>query len=78
MNARKGPLGCQKSSANTNDLRGKIIRIKPQPNGTIQFPKEIFFQKAPEKPGLKFILWDIAIHSGFQWIKKQVLFIGVK
>lgn len=28
----------QKSSANTNDLRGKIIRIKPQPDGTYTIP----------------------------------------
>ncbi len=28
----------QKSSANTNDLRGKIIRIKPEPDGTYSIP----------------------------------------
>lgn len=28
----------QKSSANTNDLRGKILRIKPLPDGTYEIP----------------------------------------
>ena len=33
----------QKSSANTNDLRGKIIRIKPQPDGTYTIPEGNLF-----------------------------------
>jgi cytochrome c len=35
----------QKSSANTNDLRGKIIRIKPQPDGTYTVPEGNLFAK---------------------------------
>lgn len=35
----------QKSSANTNDLRGKIIRIKPQPQGTYTIPEGNLFPK---------------------------------
>ncbi|GLU51190.1 ThuA domain-containing protein [Dyadobacter frigoris] len=35
----------QKSSANTNDLRGKIIRIKPQPDGTYTIPEGNLFGK---------------------------------
>ncbi|GHB83604.1 ThuA domain-containing protein [Persicitalea jodogahamensis] len=35
----------QKSSANTNDLRGKIIRIKPQPDGTYTIPEGNLFTK---------------------------------
>ena len=35
----------QKSSANTNDLRGKIIRIKPQPDGTYTIPEGNLFPK---------------------------------
>ena len=35
----------QKSSANTNDLRGKIIRIKPQPDGTYTIPDGNLFPK---------------------------------
>jgi len=35
----------QKSSANTNDLRGKIIRIKPQPDGSYTVPEGNLFPK---------------------------------
>lgn len=35
----------QKSSANTNDLRGKIIRVKPQPDGTYTIPEGNLFAK---------------------------------
>ncbi|MDO1512161.1 ThuA domain-containing protein [Maribacter confluentis] len=34
----RGPWDSQKSSANTNDLRGKIIRIKPNDDGTYSIP----------------------------------------
>jgi len=37
------PWDAQKSSANTNDLRGKIIRIKPKPDGTYEIPKGNLF-----------------------------------
>lgn len=39
----RGPWDAQKSSANTNDLRGKIIRIKPQPDGTYTIPEGNLF-----------------------------------
>ena len=35
----------QKSAANTNDLRGKIIRIKPNPEGTYTIPEGNLFPK---------------------------------
>ncbi|MDB4892666.1 MAG: carbohydrate-binding protein [Gemmatimonadetes bacterium] len=34
----RSPWDAQKSSANTNDLRGKIVRIHPQPDGTYTIP----------------------------------------
>ncbi|PYO76511.1 MAG: hypothetical protein DMD63_14310 [Gemmatimonadetes bacterium] len=38
------PWDAQKSSANTNDLRGKIIRIHPEPDGTYTIPEgNLFF-----------------------------------
>ena len=48
----RGPWDAQKSSGNTNDLRGKIIRIKPQPNGTYLIPEGNLFAKgtAQTKP----------------------------
>ena len=34
----RGPWDAQKSSANTNDLRGKILRIKPETDGSYSIP----------------------------------------
>lgn len=39
----KSPWDAQKSSANTNDLRGKILRIKPEDDGTYSIPKGNLF-----------------------------------
>jgi glucose/arabinose dehydrogenase len=36
--AGRGPFDAQKSSSNTHDLRGKILRIRPQPDGTYTIP----------------------------------------
>lgn len=44
----RGPWDAQKSSANTNDLRGKIIRIKPQPDGTYTVPEGNLFAKGTD------------------------------
>ena len=41
----------QKSSANTNDLRGKILRITPLPDGTYSIPEGNLF--APGTPGTR-------------------------
>ncbi|MEV4834539.1 carbohydrate-binding protein [Nonomuraea sp. NPDC049486] len=35
---RNPQYDAQRSSANTNDLRGKLLRIKPQPDGTYTIP----------------------------------------
>ncbi|RIV23966.1 cytochrome C [Fibrisoma montanum] len=44
--AGRSAWDAQKSSANTNDLRGKIIRIKPQPDGTYTIPEGNLFAKS--------------------------------
>ncbi|HEY8917049.1 MAG TPA: ThuA domain-containing protein [Chitinophaga sp.] len=44
-----GPWDAQKSSANTNDLRGKILRITPQPEGTYTIPEGNLFPKGTDK-----------------------------
>ncbi len=41
----RGPWDAQKSSANTNDLRGKILRIKPEADGTYTIPEGNLFAK---------------------------------
>ena len=43
------PWDAQKSSANTNDLRGKIIRIHPEPDGTYTIPDGNLFAKGTAK-----------------------------
>ena len=45
----RGPWDAQKSSSNTNDLRGKIIRIKPLANGKYSIPKGNLFPPGTEK-----------------------------
>ncbi len=45
----RGPWDAQKSSGNTNDLRGKIIRIKPKPDGTYTIPDGNLFAKGTPK-----------------------------
>lgn len=44
----KSPWDAQKSSANTNDLRGKILRIKPEDNGTYSIPDGNLFTEAKQ------------------------------
>lgn len=41
----RSPWDAQKSSANTNDLRGKILRITPRSNGTYTIPEGNLFKK---------------------------------
>ncbi|MBT5928190.1 MAG: carbohydrate-binding protein [Verrucomicrobia bacterium] len=41
----KGPWDAQKSSANTHDLRGKILRIRPTPEGGYEIPDGNLFAK---------------------------------
>ncbi len=43
------PWDAQKSSANTNDLRGKIIRIHPEPDGTYTIPDGNLFPQGTAK-----------------------------
>ncbi len=38
-------LDAQRSAANTNDLRGKVLRIHPQPDGTYTIPEGNLFPK---------------------------------
>ena len=41
----RSPWDAQKSSANTNDLRGKIIRIHPEPDGSYTVPEGNLFPR---------------------------------
>lgn len=41
----RGPFDAQKSSSNPNDLRGKVLRIHPEPDGTYTIPEGNLFPK---------------------------------
>lgn len=43
------PFDALKSSSNTNDLRGKILRIHPEADGTYSIPEGNLFPKGEEK-----------------------------
>lgn len=47
--ADRAPWDAQKSSSNTNDLRGKILRIKPRSDGTYTIPDGNLFAPGKEK-----------------------------
>lgn len=44
----RSPWDAQKSSANANDLRGKILRIHPEADGSVTIPKGNLFPKGME------------------------------
>ncbi|MEM7656695.1 MAG: ThuA domain-containing protein [Bacteroidota bacterium] len=46
--AGRSPWDAQKSSANTQDLRGKVLRIKPEADGTYSIPEGNLFDKEGE------------------------------
>lgn len=45
----RSPFDAQKSSGNTNDLRGKILRIHPETDGTYTIPEGNLFPKGTAK-----------------------------
>ena len=45
----RSPFDAQKSSGNTNDLRGKILRIHVEPDGSYTIPEGNLFAKGEEK-----------------------------
>lgn len=47
--AGRSPFDAQGTSSNTNDLRGKILRIKPQADGSYTIPEGNLFPKGEDK-----------------------------
>ncbi|MBI5917612.1 MAG: ThuA domain-containing protein [Bacteroidetes bacterium] len=45
----RSPWDAQKSSGNTNDLRGKVLRIHPEPDGSYTIPEGNLFPKGTQK-----------------------------
>lgn len=49
------PFDAMKLRSNTNDLRGKILRIHPEPDATYTIPEGNLFRKVKTKHVLKFM-----------------------
>jgi len=45
----RGPWNALKSAANANDLRGKILRVHPEPDGSVTIPKGNLFPPGTPK-----------------------------
>ncbi|MBB5081776.1 carbohydrate-binding protein [Nonomuraea endophytica] len=61
---RNPQFDAQRSSANTNDLRGKVLRIKPQADGTYTIPSGNLFPSgtAQTKPEI----WAMGLRNPFR------------
>lgn len=70
----EGPRDAQKSSGNTNDLRGKILRIHPEPDGSYTIPEGNLFPKGTPKTRPEIYTmgnrnpWRLAIDSKNGWL----------
>ncbi len=68
------PRDAQKSSGNTNDLRGKIIRIHPEPDGSYTIPEGNLFPKGTPKTRPEIYTmgnrnpWRMTIDSKTGWL----------
>ena len=58
------PWDAQRSSANTNDLRGKILRITPRPDGSYTIPDGNLF--APGRPQTRPEIYAIGLRNPFR------------
>ena len=61
---RNPAYDAQRSAANTNDLRGKLLRIKVNANGSYSIPSGNLFRRAPRTPGPRSTRWGFATRSG--------------
>ena len=64
----KESINSQRSASNTNDLRGKVLRIKPQPNGTYTIPEGNLFPAGKKTRPEIFVMgcrnpWRIGVDS---------------
>lgn len=64
----------QRTSSNTNDLRGKILRIHPEPNGSYSIPEGNLFPKGTPKARPEIYTmgnrnpWRLSIDSATGWL----------
>ncbi len=70
----ESPRDAQKSSGNTYDLRGKILRIHPQPNGTYTIPEGNLFPAGTPKTRPEIYTmgnrnpWRLTVDSKTGWL----------
>lgn len=66
MDERPGrePWDAQRTSANSNDLRGKILRIRPQPDGGYTIPEGNLFP--PDTPGARPEIYVMGCRNPFR------------
>lgn len=70
----EAPRDAQKSSGNTNDLRGKILRIHPEPDGSYTIPEGNLFPKGTPKTRPEIYTmgnrnpWRLTIDSKTNWL----------
>lgn len=70
----ESPRDAQKSSGNTNDLRGKILRIYPKPDGSYDIPDGNLFPKGTPKTRPEIYTmgnrnpWRLTIDSKTGWL----------
>lgn len=70
----RGPWNALKSAANANDLRGKILRVHPEPDGTASIPKgNLFPPGTPDTRPEIYVMgnrnpWRIAVDRRTQFL----------
>jgi len=70
----EAPRDAQKSSGNTNDLRGKILRIHPEPDGSYTIPEGNLFPKGTPKTRPEIYTmgnrnpWRLTVDSKTNWL----------
>ena len=70
----EGARDAQKSSSNTNDLRGKILRIHPEADGTYTIPEGNLFPKGMSKTRPEIYImgnrsgWRMSLDSKTNWL----------
>ncbi len=67
---RNPAFDAQRSSGNTNDLRGKILRITVQEDGSYTIPRATCSNRVPRRPGPRSTRWASATRSGSRWTRR--------
>jgi cytochrome c len=60
----RSPWDAQKSAANANDLRGKVLRVTPQKDGSVKIPKGNLFK--PGTPGTRPEIFAMGCRNPFR------------